>query len=118
MYNRKCPLCGKELTYKQKGEVSRANRANGKCASCAAFDKPRTGLHTTCAGCGKSIYKPRSEIRPRNFCSRKCLNSIKGENSPAWNGGRAASQLRENIRVQGNSEKTKTSRNKIPRRKM
>lgn len=99
MFARKCPKCNVELTYKQKSQVSRANQNNSKCASCAASDKPRHGLYTTCKGCGTPIYKPKSEIRSRNFCSRKCLNSMKGELSPAWIGGDAASRVRETIRI-------------------
>jgi hypothetical protein len=107
MFTRKCPKCNVELYYKQQSQVVRATQKNSKCASCAAEDKPKNGLHTTCAGCGAPIYKPKSEIRDRNFCSRKCLNSITGEQSPAWKGGKLESRIRETTRVKKIRKKLK-----------
>ena len=103
MFTRKCPKCGRELTYKYKGQVAEAEKKNRKCASCAAR---RVGLNTKCVQCEKMFYRRPSDMRSLNFCSRKCsgryyVGKFRGENSPSWNGGPEKSQERE-IRRQRN----------------
>lgn len=99
MYIRKCPTCYSELNYKTKIIYTRALQKNSKCISCTRKSHPKKGEYKKCSGCGIICYKPKSEIQKRNFCSLKCLNSIHGELSPAWKGGRQESKKREYIRL-------------------
>ena len=36
----------------------------------------RTGKYVHCAHCGKLIYRQKSDIRPRNFCSHACQGKV------------------------------------------
>ena len=97
MFIRKCPSCGRELTYKQKSQVTEATKKNRKCASCAAT---RVGLNSKCDSCGKKFYRRPSNVREVNFCSRKCMGlfhrgKFRAEKSPSWKGGPEKSQERE-----------------------
>ena len=97
MYKRNCPSCGKELSYKQKCQVTYANKHNSKCGTCAST---RVGLNTKCHECKKMFYRRPSDMRKLNFCTQKCsaqyyTGKFQGENSPLWSGGPVESQKRE-----------------------
>lgn len=100
MFTRECPNCGRELTYKQKSQVTEANKKNRKCASCAAR---KVGLNTKCVYCSLPFYRRPSDMRSLNFCSHKCsaayyAGQFRGENSPSWKGGPERSKRVESWR--------------------
>jgi len=74
----KCIGCGKEVK-------TRRNAKNTKYCSLSCYRKGnrinlKTGKVTQCAFCKKENYKPKGQLKERNFCSTKCANEYQGRN--------------------------------------
>jgi len=74
----KCIGCGKEI------EVRR-NPRHLKYCSLECYRKGnrvnrKTGKIVNCAFCDKEIYKPKGQLRNKNFCSIECANKYQGRN--------------------------------------
>jgi hypothetical protein len=101
MFKRNCPICNIELVYKQKSQVTYANKKNSKCGKCS---KTTVGKNTKCDYCHNMFYRRPSDMRKLNFCCKKCnglfyRGKYKGEMSPSWKGGPEKSNERERKRV-------------------
>lgn len=79
------------LSKKQK-EVGLENLKNIKDMSGANNPKWSDREELKCDYCGIIIYRTKSKIKNKNYCSRKCLHQDRillsiGENNPNWSGG-------------------------------
>ena len=92
MFTRRCPICRKKLTYKNKHSLKDANEKNRRCYKCRVVN--RKGKNVECSWCQTPIYRRPSCLkkRKRHFCSLDCQRKYaskyqSGKNSKLWKGG-------------------------------
>ena len=88
MFKRKCPQCGKELSYTTKASYNNASNKGSKCIMCAQtnilVNKNEEGVYTKkCPKCKKEITFTtkkacRRSIRNKSLC-KKCSSIYRGE---------------------------------------
>lgn len=92
----KCKVCEKSFRPRCTGQVYCSNNCKKQNrASMSGSKNPswKGGKITVfCAYCGARIFKHRSLMREKNFCSRKChdlhkVHNSTGRNNPNWRGG-------------------------------
>lgn len=81
-----CPICGKEFRAVKDFKGRHQTYCSDECR------KKRAQIITACKYCGREIVTYRSQNK--KFCGIECRNAYyaehnKGENSPAWKGGKS-----------------------------
>ena len=66
---KRCRVCSKAMTI----QPYQHQRGRGKYCSIKCFNKSKyTGKYVNCATCNKKVYKIKSQLKTRNYCSNKC----------------------------------------------